>query len=271
MAPQKRKAGKRRLADMNAAEPERAWAPDLEPEWPPFEDTFPISEDARSVQKFSLDEYGRVAEWAVVQMRRDGDRWRRVAVYDICHGEGFTFICTTARKSSLLRPPYDRCRRTRTSMTAWTTRWSVWLSAGRRTSGGRIVATRAQLRARTVPAVARLARSRDFRSAFAKAGERQQTIISVLPDDTVGYVLDRLDEAGGSGVLVLLTDEVLRIASLAPASEARMVVAAEDDRATPVQQDSQVDMFFDYLERVGTAVVRRVAARLVDHGPLQRT
>ena len=133
------------------------------------------------------------------------------------------------------------------------------------------MATRAQLRARTVPAVARLARSRDFRSVFATAGERQRTIISVLPDDTVGYVLDRLDEAGGSGVLVLLTDEVLRIALLAPASEARMVVAAEDDRATPVHQDSQVDMFFDYLERVGTAVVRRVAARLVDHGPLQRT
>jgi hypothetical protein len=88
MGPEKRKAGKRRLADMNAAEPERSWAPDLEPEWPPFEDTFPISEDARHVQKFSLDEYGRVAEWAVVQMRRDGDQWRRVAVYDICHGKG---------------------------------------------------------------------------------------------------------------------------------------------------------------------------------------
>lgn len=32
-----------------------------------------------------------------------------------------------------------------------------------------------------------------------------------------------------SGVLVLLTDETLRIASLSPASEVRMVVAAEDD------------------------------------------
>ncbi len=131
--------------------------------------------------------------------------------------------------------------------------------------------TRAQLRARTVPAIARLARSRDFRSAFATAGERQQTIISVLPDDTMGYVLDRLDEAGGSGVLVLLTGEALRIASLAPASEARMAVAAEDDRMTPVHQDSRVDMFLDYLERVDTAVVRRTAARLIDHGPLQLT
>lgn len=88
MAPEKRKAGKRRLTDMNAAEPERPWEPDLPAEWPPYEDTFPISEDARCVQKFSLDEYGRTVEWAVVQMRRDGDRWRRVAVYDICHGKG---------------------------------------------------------------------------------------------------------------------------------------------------------------------------------------
>ncbi len=66
----------------------------------------------------------------------------------------------------------------------------------------------------------------------------------------------------------MLTDETLRTASLAPASEVRMVVAAEDDRMSPIHQDSRVDMFFDYLERVDTAVVRRVAARLVDHGPL---
>ncbi|MDQ3989211.1 MAG: hypothetical protein M3291_08455 [Actinomycetota bacterium] len=119
-----------------------------------------------------------------------------------------------------------------------------------------------------MPAVARLARSRDFRAAFSTPGDRQQTIITVLPDDTVGYVLDRLDEAGGVAVLVLLTDRVLRIASLTPASEARMTVAAEDDQLTPVHQESRVDMFFDYLAEVGTAVVRRVAARLVDHGPL---
>jgi hypothetical protein len=129
------------------------------------------------------------------------------------------------------------------------------------------VDARAQLRARTVPTVARLARSRDFRSAFAPAGGHQLTIISVLPDDTVGYVLDRLDESGGSpGVLVLLTDESLRIASLVPASEAPLAVAAEGDQVTRVHQDSRADMFFDYLEQVGTAVVRRVAARLVDHG-----
>jgi hypothetical protein len=88
MGPEKRKAGKRRLADMNAAEQERVWTPDLEPEWPPYEDTFPISEDARYVQRLGYDEYQRLTEWAVVQMRREDDRWCRVAVYDICHGKG---------------------------------------------------------------------------------------------------------------------------------------------------------------------------------------
>ncbi len=133
------------------------------------------------------------------------------------------------------------------------------------------MATRAQLRAHTIPAVARLARSRDFRATFAPEGNRRQTIISVLPDDTVGYVLDHLDEAGGSAVLVLLTDETLRLATLTPASAARLAVAVEDDRVSAVHEDSRVDMFFDYLDRVGTAVVRRTAARLVDHGPWQLT
>ena len=131
------------------------------------------------------------------------------------------------------------------------------------------MATRAELRARTVPAVARLARSRDFRAALAPVGGYQLTIISVLPDDTVGYVLDRLDEAGGSGVLVLLTEESLRIAVLEPASQARSLAAVEDNHLAMVHWDSRVDMFLDYLERVGTVVVRQVAARLINHGPLQ--
>jgi hypothetical protein len=76
----------------------------------PFEDTFPISEDARYVQKFSLDEYGRVAEWAVVQMRRDGDRWRRVAVYDICHGKGVHLHLYDREEVQFTETPYDRCR-----------------------------------------------------------------------------------------------------------------------------------------------------------------
>ena len=126
--------------------------------------------------------------------------------------------CTTGRGSSLLRPRRGQWRPTRTSRTAWTTRWTAW--------------------------------STDFRSAFAPAGERQQTIISVLPDDTVGYVLDRLDDAGRVAVLVLLADGLLRITPLAPAPEARIVVAAEDDQVLPIHQDSRADLFLDYLERV---------------------
>jgi hypothetical protein len=133
------------------------------------------------------------------------------------------------------------------------------------------VDAREQLRARNLPAVARLARSRDFRATFAEVttDSGQQTIILVLPDDTVGYVLDRLREAGGSAVLVLLTDEKLQIAALLPASPARIAVAEEDSTMTPMHEDSRVDMFFDYLTYVGTTVVRRVAAKLVNEYPLQ--
>lgn len=88
MARHKRKTGKRRLTHMSAAEPDQPWYPELEPEWPPYEATFLISETTRYVQRLCYDEYQRLAEWAVVQMRRVEGRWQRVAVYDICHGKG---------------------------------------------------------------------------------------------------------------------------------------------------------------------------------------
>jgi hypothetical protein len=135
------------------------------------------------------------------------------------------------------------------------------------------VATREQLRARTLPAIARLARSRDFRSTFAEVMNEssEQTIIPVLPDDTVGYVLDRVQEAGGSAVLVLLTETRFQIAALLPASEARIAVAEEDGTVTPMHEACRVDMFFDYLACVGTTVIKRVAAKLVEQYPLQLT
>jgi hypothetical protein len=58
---------------------------------------------------------------------------------------------------------------------------------------------------------------------------------------------------------------------LHPASAARIAVAEEDDTVMPVHEDCHVDMFLDYLAQVGMMIIRRVAARLVDHGPLQLT
>jgi hypothetical protein len=53
------------------------------------------------------------------------------------------------------------------------------------------------------------------------------------------------------------------------ATRDQLAVAEEDETVTPVHENCHVDMFFDYLAHVGTAIVRRVAARLVDQGPLQ--
>lgn len=128
------------------------------------------------------------------------------------------------------------------------------------------MASREQQRAAAVPAIAQLARSPDFRSVFTIAGGYQQVIIPALPDDTVRYVLDRLAEAGGRGVLVLVTEcGVMLVASLAPVSEARLGVAIDDEQVATVHPDVRVDMFFDYLQQVETVVVHRVTARLVDN------
>jgi len=88
----------------------------------------------------------------------------------------------------------------------------------------------------------------------------------------MGYVFDRLWEAGRVGALALLRGEqVSRIAILWPASPARVAVAEEDDSIAQIHLDSPVGMFFDYLERVRTMVVQCVAAQLVDEGDLQLT
>ena len=134
------------------------------------------------------------------------------------------------------------------------------------------MATKDDLRARAVPGLAKLARSRDFRTSLARVtgADHVQTIIVVLPDDTMGYVFDRLREAGGVGALALLEgEEVSKIAMLWPASPARVEVAREDDSIAKIHRDSPVEMFFDLLERVHTTVVQCVAAQLVDQGKLQ--
>jgi uncharacterized protein (DUF2344 family) len=64
------------------------WYPELPSVPPDYEQHFPISDTARYVLRLAHDEYMRLTEWAVVQLRRiDGD-WCTVAVYDTCHGKG---------------------------------------------------------------------------------------------------------------------------------------------------------------------------------------
>lgn len=133
------------------------------------------------------------------------------------------------------------------------------------------MATREQRRAMLVPSLARLSRTQDFRTAFAKVTGRshQQTIIVALPDDRVGYVCDRLREAGGIAALAMLDGEVCRIAFLWPASPARLAVAEEDDTLAQLHEESTVDLFFDLLLFRRTLVIESVAAQLADQCELQ--
>lgn len=88
-----RKRKPNRLADMNAAELERPWMPDLDPEGEDFSQPF-IVKDAPdhvgAVRRMRFDRYGQLIEWAVILRYQEPatQRWRRIAVYDICHGKG---------------------------------------------------------------------------------------------------------------------------------------------------------------------------------------
>ncbi len=128
------------------------------------------------------------------------------------------------------------------------------------------MADREDQRAKLVPRAARALRSRDWRSTLTKAAGQsdRHTVVVALPDDPMGYVLARLDEAGGAGVVALERGEDLELAVLWPASPARAQVAAEDDTLAVVHDDSPVSMFFDLLRIDGMAVVSRHAARIID-------
>jgi hypothetical protein len=94
---------------------------------------------------------------------------------------------------------------------------------------------------------------------------RDITVIPALPDDSMGYVLTRLQEAKQTGVIAMIQDgQVLCSAILFRASPARVEVAEEDDVVMKVHDDSTVDFFFHVLKETGRdVVVSRVAARLV--------
>ena len=86
MSPLNRKAGDRRLVKMSPAP--GPWSPELPPEGVPYEQEFPISAEVSYIQRLEQDQYGRIVEWAVIQMRVVDGRHQRVVVYDTCHGKG---------------------------------------------------------------------------------------------------------------------------------------------------------------------------------------
>ncbi len=127
---------------------------------------------------------------------------------------------------------------------------------------------RASARAKLLPAVARRLRSVDFLNEVADAtGDRNNTsIVVVLPDDRMSYVFDRLREGDGTGVIALPRSGRIETVVCAPASDARIAVAAEDGDVTSLHSDSTVSMFFDYIKlKSGVVVIEhRTAARLLD-------
>lgn len=132
--------------------------------------------------------------------------------------------------------------------------------------------TREQRRAELVPGLARITRSRDFRTSLGRASSEGNslTIIPVLPDDTMGYVFDRLRDSGGRAVVAQQVDDGWDFAVMWPASPERVAVAREDDHVAQIHGNSPVEIFFSYLEKVRTAVIREVAAQLVEHGERDR-
>jgi hypothetical protein len=75
------------MSTSTGAEQVGAWTPEL-PSVDQFTQTFSISDTTSYVQRFDLDERGRIVEWAVVQTRTVGTRSQRVVVYDTCHSKG---------------------------------------------------------------------------------------------------------------------------------------------------------------------------------------
>jgi hypothetical protein len=71
---------------------------------------------------------------------------------------------------------------------------------------------RDQRRARTSLPIARMARTREFRDTHP----HELTFITVLPDDTVEYLLTCLDTSDSPAVLAMLTDDGVRLVSLTP-------------------------------------------------------
>jgi len=74
---------------------------------------------------------------------------------------------------------------------------------------------RTKRRAKMVPVISRVTRGREFRRLDVPVdSDGGRTFIPALDDDTVSYVLGRLDDAGGGAVLSTLVDGKPRFVTL---------------------------------------------------------
>jgi hypothetical protein len=98
MAPRNQKAGLRRLAEMSAEPTQTAWQPE-EPPGPPWDHEMFLNENVKLIQSLRYDDRDRLVEWAVIQQAKRDGVWRKVAVYDNCHGKGVhRHLCDRAER-----------------------------------------------------------------------------------------------------------------------------------------------------------------------------
>lgn len=130
--------------------------------------------------------------------------------------------------------------------------------------------SREQRRAEFVRGVAKIMRSRDFRSALDTGTGRSDShiVVVALPDDSMRYVFDHLAQAGGSGAVVLVQDGPIEMVTMRPASAAQVQVAQEDDGVARIHEDSPVDMFFECLRQARTLVIAQHTATIIDRADL---
>lgn len=127
-------------------------------------------------------------------------------------------------------------------------------------------------RAGLVPEIARRFRSPEAREfLLAATGRNDHTIIPVMPDDTVKYTLDRLREASGRGLVVMLREDGrgFYCAIFLPPSPADVEEAEHQNNIINVREDCSVSMLFTCLRVTkGPMVIRRIAAVQLMDGDL---
>lgn len=130
--------------------------------------------------------------------------------------------------------------------------------------------SREQERARHFPQLARLLRTPAFRSAMSSE-TGHQTIIIALPEDTMGYVLARLRDAHGRGVVALADRGLFQLAVVEPASQDQIKAADEENDLLCVGDGATAAFFFEVLAMKHTMIFKAAfAAKMIDDGKMDR-